>query len=277
MQERYVHWLLLSLSDQTFSFDLPFPVRNREGATFLPVDDVVWVLAPHLTGQRMQPNDPDQAYAVGEALAELHQGLAKVQPHVRPDFPEYNMYRRTLLHLRGTLPTVPGALGLQETPEGWHRLRRFMMLAKQFQVAPPVPDENLHWHIVHGDFFGANLLYNGERVSGVLDFKFARPDYRVREFAETLLRVANDFGPLFWGTARSFVEGYAQHVNLTRAEIELAPRFMVEFQVDQVLFYATAEPARAATALRIQEDISSWLEVEVLRLEAMMRGVFLGE
>lgn len=276
-QQRYEHWLMLALSSFDLSFELPRPIRNHQGATFFTTPEgEIWVLSPRLYGQQVQPNDPDHAYAVGAALAELHKVLALIQPLLRPDFMDYNPEERTLLHLRGRLPIETEALGLPNTPEGIHRLRRFLILAKQFQVPPPLNDQ-LHWHIIHGDFFGTNLLYNGERVTGVLDFKFARPDYRAREFAETLMRVANDLGPLFWGTARAFVEGYASMLSLTRAEIDVTPRFMVEYQVDRIMYYAYSQPQRAAEALRIQEDISAWLEIEQPRLLAMLRGVFLGE
>jgi homoserine kinase type II len=277
-QHRYQHWLLLALEPLGLSFNLPYPLRDRQGATFhVAPSGEVWVLTRRYSGQGMFPNDPDQAYAVGAALAELHGALETIQPFTRPDAPDYNLNQRTLLHLRDALPSDPAQIGLHNTPEGKHRMKRFLILARQFQQPPPAPDQYLHWHIVHGDFFGANLLYDGERVTGVLDFKFVRPDYRVREFAETLLRVANDLGPLFWGTARAFVEGYAEKLYLTRPEIELVPRFMVEYLVDQVLFYAGKQPQRAATALRIQEDISAWQEIEQSRLLAMLRGVFLGE
>jgi len=277
-QQRYEHWLLLALSDQKLPFAIPAPIRTRQGATFYqPPTGELWVLSPHLSGEGMIPNDPDQAYAAGEALAQLHHALGKIQPLVRPDFPDYNLNARTLLHLRGSLPSTPADLGLGDTPEGRHRLKRFLNLAGRFQTPPPEPNVIINWHIIHGDFFGANLRYDGEQVVGVLDWEFARPDYRAREFAETLLRVANDLGPLFWGTARSFVDGYAQHLSLTRAEIELLPRFIVEYQVDMVLFYGGTQPQSAARALRVQEDISAWLEVEQDRLLAMMRGQFLGE
>jgi Ser/Thr protein kinase RdoA (MazF antagonist) len=275
----YEHWVILGLQSAALSFELPIPIRTRHDATYYQAPDgEIWTLARKLEGEWMRPNDPDQAYAVGAALAELHRALASLPSLLRPDFQHYNLDQRTLVHLRQTLPTQTAQIGLGQTPESLYRLQRFLILAEQFKSPPPYPDGNgLHWHIVHGDFFGANVLYNGEAVSGVLDFKYARPDYRVREFAETLLRVTNDLGPLFWGTARSFVEGYASILKLTRPEIDLTPRFIVEYYVDRILYYAQHQPTRAANALRVQEDISAWLEVEQSRVLAMLRGVFLGE
>ena len=274
-QQRYLHWLVMALSQYDLSFTLPYPVRDHQGATIhRSGTGHSWVLAPQLSGQSIQPNDPDHAYATGLALADLHRALARIQPLLRPGHTDYTIDARTLPNLRRVLPQSPAEIGLNDTPEGRHRVQRFVLLAERFWQPPPPPDGHINWHIVHGDFFGANLRYDGTLVTGVMDFSAAHPDYRAREVAEVLMRVADDLGSLFWGTARAFVEGYSEILKLTAAEIELIPRFVVESQVDRVLFETGR---KAADALRAQEDISAWLEGESARLQAMMRGVFLGE
>jgi Ser/Thr protein kinase RdoA (MazF antagonist) len=278
-QQRYVHWILTSLRNLPLTFSLPFPVRSQRGGTFhMAANGDVWVLAPLLAGEKIQPNDPDHAYAVGAALSELHVALAQIQPITPPGWGDYTPQQRILPHLLGAMPAEPADLGLQDTPESQHRLKRFLRLAKTFLEEPPPPSWDIHWHVIHGDFFARNLLYDGEQITGVLDFKGAHPDYRAREVAQTLMTVASDLGALFWGIARSFLEGYIQYLRLTRAEIDMIPRFVVESQVDHILAYTqSGQRAHAARALRSQEEISAWLEVEQPRLLAMMRGVFLGE
>ena len=276
--QRYQHWLLNALEAHIRGFTVPTPVRNREGGSFYTAPNgATWVLAPRLSGQAMQPNDPDQAYEAGRALAEIHQAFQQIQPLPNPDFPDYDINRRILPSLRRALPDDPSKLGLQNTRESRYRLQRFIALVQSLEE-PPLPSNDIHWHIIHGDFSVSNLLYDGERVVGVLDFEAAHPDYRIREFAETLMRITNDLGPLFWGTARTFVEGYKEKLRLTRPEIDLLPRFIVERRVVQVLEYChSGQQVHAAQALRTQEEVSTWLESEQSRLLAMLRGIFLGE
>jgi len=258
-QQRYLHWLLMSLSQFDLSFKVPYPLRDDKGATIHNnATGQSWVLAPRLSGQTIISNDPDHAYATGLALADLHRALAKVQPLTRPGFTDYNIEARTLPNLRTVLPQHPTEVGVNDSPEGRHRLLRFTQLAERFWQSPPPPNNELRWHIVHGDFFGNNLLYDGTLVTGVLNFSTSHPDYRVREVAEVLMRAANDLGSLFWGTARAFVEGYAEIAKLTAAEIILMPRFIVESAVDRVLFYSGTDVIMASDALRAQEDISAW-------------------
>lgn len=278
-EQRYEHWLLMTLLGYELSFDLPYPVRNQQGATFHSVSDTtLWVLSPLLHGDEMKPNDPDQAYAAGAALGELHSVLADVQPLLRPNQLDYTPDSRVLPGLRGPLPTDPAKVGLQNTPESQHRLKRFIQTAEDLKQPPPAPTAELRWHIVHGGFFGSNLLYDGERVSGVLDFKNAHPDFRAREFAHALMNISTDLGSMFWAISRAFVEGYAEHLRLSRAEIALLPRFVVEQPVHEVMNYVrNNQPAHAANILRWQEEISAWLEVEETRFLAMLRGIMLGE
>jgi Ser/Thr protein kinase RdoA (MazF antagonist) len=277
---RYEHWVILGLIGRPspLSFGLPAPVRDQAGASFhRRGNDYIWMLAPRLPGQAIRPNEPDQAYAAGAALGELHRALADLPALERPDWGDYTLQARVLPQLRRPMPDYPYELGLQDTPEGNHRHRRFIQLAKSFLKPPPPPDESLIWQVVHGDFFGDNVLYNGDAVSGVLDFKQAHPDYRAREFAITLMRMTNDWTALFWGTARPFVEGYSQFLRLSRAEIALLPRFMVEYWSEKVMFYLGHHPAEAAQCLRRQEELSTWLEAEEARFRKMLLGVFWNE
>jgi homoserine kinase type II len=274
----YQHWLLLALAHFNLSFMIPTPLRDRKGATFHRCSTgEQWVIAPCLEGQAIVPNDLDNAYSMGAALAELHHALEQIPPMPRPDVSPYTLHNRVLPNLHKPMPHEPAQLGLSMSKESQHRLRRFVVQAKNYQESLPMPGQDLRWHITHGSFSGYNLRYNGERVVGVEDFSEAHPDYRALEFASALLWVASDLGPMFWGTARAFVEGYAAFVRLTRAEIDLIPRLIVAMQVDRVLSFVGASPQQATSALRAHEDISAWLESEQPRLEAMLRGVFLGE
>lgn len=275
---RYIHWVLKTLEGLPLSFKIAVPKRDARGATLhQPANGDSWSLMPYFVGDTIQPNDPDHAYAIGNGLGELHSMLSRLPPLPRPDYRGYDFRQRTLPNTLRKLPNQPDALGLSETPESVHRTRRFAKLAQAYQTQPPPPDQNIHWHLIHGDFFGASLIYDGDRLTSVQGFDFARPDYRAREFAETLMRVAADRGTLFWATARPFAEGYADYLVLSREEIDLIPEFIVAYQVDMVMTFAGYQPAEAAKALMFQEEISAWVEAEGERLLAMLRGVFLGE
>ncbi len=274
----YHHWLLVALSHARLSFRIPVPLRDKSGSTFYHhPNGEKWVIVPQFTGEPITPNDADSAYCMGAALGELHVALSQIHPMPHPHS-DYHLHHRILPNLHKPFPRSSFELGLSASKESKHRFRRFVTLAEMYRDALPMPHEqDLHWHIIHGAFYGHNLCYDGDCVVSVLEFGEAHPDYRALEFANALLWVANDLGTLFWGTARAFVEGYAGFARLTRAEIELIPRLMVASQVDKVLSFVGNNYEQATAALRTYEDISAWLESEQPRLSAMLRGVFLGE
>ena len=60
----------------------------------------------------------------------------------------------------------------------WHLHRARTRLA---QTMPPEPDGP--GQLIHGDFTSWNLRVQDGRLSGLLDFEFARPEHRLAEFA----------------------------------------------------------------------------------------------
>lgn len=57
----------------------------------------------------------------------------------------------------------------------WHREAAARRFAGVTSSAPMT--------VIHGDFTSRNLLFVGERLSGILDFEATHPDHRVAEFA----------------------------------------------------------------------------------------------
>lgn len=86
--------------------------------------------------------------------------------------------------------------------------------------------------MVHGDLMFANMLVDGERISGILDFEICSPDLRAMELAICLMRYVESEER--WPYAKPFLTGYSKHASLSRAEIEMIPelirlRYMVSF------------------------------------------------
>ena len=64
--------------------------------------------------------------------------------------------------------------------------------------------------VIHGDFTSRNLLFVGDRLSGILDFEATHPDYRVADFA------------LAWRARRDeVVLGYDEVTKLTEPDWQL--------------------------------------------------------
>lgn len=126
-----------------------------------------------------------------------------------------------LRHLEAVgFPHSPRVLGVDEDgcevltylegesgPEGWGKvvddagLTRFARLLRDYHdaVAGFRPDEGLKWStgesgsdevICHGDFGPWNVVWQGERPTGILDWDYARPGTRIHDVAYALEYVA---------------------------------------------------------------------------------------
>ncbi len=146
----------------------PTPVRSCDGEALRTLAGRPAALVTFLPGLWPHQPTPAQCAAVGEGLAQLHLAAA--------DFP----------HLR------PNALSVAE----WRTLFQ-ACLARRESVAPELADElerelfvlEATWPhaltrgIIHADLFPDNVLFEGERLSGMIDFYFACHDYLAYDLA----------------------------------------------------------------------------------------------
>ena len=78
--------------------------------------------------------------------------------------------------------------------------------------------------VIHGDYYGGNLLFAGDRIAGVVDYDRARWNPRVVELAEALIYFSSARqgplkhlvypGVLCWDTFTRFLRGYGRVLSL---------------------------------------------------------------
>ena len=79
--------------------------------------------------------------------------------------------------------------------------------------------------LIHADLHYDNVLCDGERVSGLLDFEFSVHDWRACELAVALSKYAGEPDALRIFT--EFAEGYAVHGSLNKVEIDCIPDLII--------------------------------------------------
>ena len=187
----------------------PTPVRGGDGATLGTLAGRPAAIVAFLPG--LWPRQPTaaQCAAVGTSLAKLHQAGA--------DFP----------HFRSN------ALSLA----GWRALLGDC-LARRGAVAPELADElegelallEARWPdgltpgIIHADLFPDNVLFDGERLSGIIDFYFACHDFLAYDLAICLNAWCFERDGSFNITkARRMLGAYRMQRTLSAAEIDALP------------------------------------------------------
>jgi len=221
---RYEHALLAHLAQLGLSFAVPAPIPTHSGVTLAEVDDGAGIalatLFRFIPGRHPDAGNRIQARACAEALGQLDEAFSRID--IRPPAGTLPAFG-DLYHVH---PAVPDPLAmLEELPLHREERAQLVVILQELLALIPGLYGSLPQQIVHRDFDGSNVLIEGARVTGVLDFEFAHPDLRAVDFAYALY----GFTVGTWGTEEgeeligACAAGYRDRVQLTPAEIEALP------------------------------------------------------
>jgi homoserine kinase type II len=217
---RFERDVLAQLTEARLPFALPTPLPTVDGAYFLDVDTeqgrALATLTPYIPGQPPDRDNLDQATAAGEALGRLTLAMARLDTSA-----EGVSWRSSgdLAHCHPLVPDPPAAFAELPLP---HKKRQ-QLISGYTWLIERIPDlyATLPQQLAHEDFDPGNVLMEGTRVTGVLDFEFCAHDLRVMD-----LTVALTWWPVRhygtgagWPIIAAFARGYARHVILTDDEI----------------------------------------------------------
>jgi homoserine kinase type II len=188
------------------------PLVANNGQSLLTLKDKPAQLAPRIVGEHPQHVTPVQAQAMGEQLAKLHLTLKK--------YP----LKRTNAH---------GATWWQKEAakarNGMSNIEQLILDTVLNDFEETIEDfDDLPQGLIHGDLFRDNTLFEGDKLSAILDFSEASKDYWLLDIAITMNDFCSDWPnvglnkPLF----DTFLLGYGQVRTLTDDEQEVLPTFL---------------------------------------------------
>jgi len=189
--------------------DCPQPVKNRSGEALGALAGRPAAIINFLEG--IWPRKPNAAHCagVGQALAKMH--LAG------RDFP---MSRANALSVSGWRPLFDQAASRAD--ELQHGLRQLM--SDELDHLEKTWPKNLPEGIIHADAFPDNVLFLGERLSGLIDFYFACNDILAYDIAICLNAWCFEADHSFNVTkARAFLNAYGRERKLSDAEQDALP------------------------------------------------------
>ncbi len=235
----------------------PQPVKTRNGETLGTLADRPAAIIDFLEG--VWPRKPNAAHCagVGQALAKMH--LAG------RDFP---MSRANALSVSGWRPLFDAAASrADELQPG---LRAFIEAELDYLEGGVWP-KNLPSGVIHADLFPDNVLFLGERVSGLIDFTFACNDMLAYDVAICLNAWCFESDCSFNVTkARAFLNAYGRERKLSEAEENALPllargaalRFLLTRLVDFLnvppgALVRPKDPLEYLRKLRFQQSVAS--------------------
>ena len=185
--------------------ECPAPEADRTGAFFSMLNGKPASLVTRVDGEPMLEPDSVHCAAVGAALGRLHRASAT--------------YRPRLTNRRG--------------PSWWRQAARAVrpflapeqnqLLAGEIKFLTGFAKVRMPRGAIHGDLFCDNVLFEGDRVSGIIDFGFAATDFLAYDFASTvndwcIVNDGADAGALIPDFVDALVGAYSDVRELTADE-----------------------------------------------------------
>jgi homoserine kinase type II len=187
----------------------PLPYRQHDDEVIGTLAGKPAVLTSFLQGRGVTQIEPVHLTDLGKELALMHrvvEDFVEIRPN---DFAPHKLtalYQKTAPHL-DTLQ-----VGLQEA------------LSKEMDAMQQWSSLKLASGVIHADLFPDNVFFEGEQLTGVIDFYFACTDYLAYDLAICLNAWCFEAeGALNQAKADALMLAYEQHRKLSVAEQENLP------------------------------------------------------
>ncbi len=221
--------LLERLQKQALPFAIPTPIANRHGQKLATIQQdgkvqkaVLWRYIP---GENADFDDPTQAFSAGKALGQLSAALRAITGDVASSALPNPSYQQVLDNAIGQ-PTFFAQWA--DAPIEAAKLKGVTGFIQEVQAQTPGWYASLPRQIIHNDFIPGNVLVEGSRVSGVVDFESHRYDLRIMDLVVSLCHWPYDFygSGDEWQIVDALGSGYAAHQGLQPEEIQNLPQLM---------------------------------------------------
>ena len=148
--------------------ECPAPIRDRTGTLFGTLNGKPASLVTRVDGAPVLAPDVPHCAAVGAALGRLHVASAT--------------YRARLTNRRGPAWCRQAARAVRPYVDPGQR----DLLAAELKFLTGFAKVRMPRGAIHGDLFCDNVLFVGDRVSGIIDFGFAATDFLAYDLAITV-------------------------------------------------------------------------------------------
>jgi homoserine kinase type II len=277
--------VLAGLEASGLPFAVPTPIPTISGERYTRLkdeqEDILVTLTSRIAGQAPQRTNLEQAAAAGEALGVLDLTLKQLETHLSENGTSWRSYG----DLEHCHPLVPDPYqGILELPLAddarWHLLERYQWLFRQV----PTLYASLPKQLSHEDYEPGNMLMEGNRVTGVLDFEFCSRDLRAMD-----LTVALSWWPVTafgtgneWPILLAFSRGYARQVKLSADEVAAIPT-LYQLRAFTSLIHRLGRYRQGLSSLEAVVDRAqaalereAWLATHEARLLDLLHGLLVG-
>lgn len=267
------HDLLARLALQELPFEVPAPLPAEGGDTLAVLESPdgprLAALFPRIPGEPAALDVPNARLA-GRALAQLDAALGRLDRPVRPP--------GTIRDVHPLVPDPVEALDELDLGDQYEGARR---LLEDVASAHDALAGSLPRQVVHGDFAFINVLVQGGKVTGMLDFEFAGPDIRAADLATALyITTVRADDARRWSVIEALTAGYRHSLPLDPLEVAAIPELMRRRSAFGLIHWIGRHRQGIAPRQEPLDRIARgamltrWLDLNAARVAATVAGGF---
>ncbi len=225
VQHALIGWL------RQAGFPAPILVPNVHGETFSVLDGQWYEVQGYIEGMPCDPDRPAHLEEAAVTLGRYHALVEGFAPAVLRD--QGDLYGPAFVC--ANLANLADVWQLDKDPDLVQVTRRLAAAADDLR-ARFAGHGSLPNLVIHGDYYAGNLLFDGDRIVGVVDYDKIRWQPRVVELAEALIYFASPRpghlqhlvypGVLQWEPFARFLQYYARVVVPGEDEVRSLPDYV---------------------------------------------------
>jgi homoserine kinase type II len=281
---RAQHALMARLRER--DFPAPAVAPTIHGETLHVAGDEFYEVHEYIEGEPYDHGRPAHLAEAAVTLGRYHTCVQGFAPRALRDLGELYtpaILKANLSKLSEAWSLQPPASDFQPPTSNLQQLEAHVAdLAARFAQAPALG--SLPHLVIHGDYYAGNLLFEGDRIAGVVDYDHARLQARVVELAEALIYFASPRpghlkhlvypGFLQWEPFTRFLRHYARVVTLEENEVRALPDYVrcIWLAISlQRLWEKGARPAWGTQALQEVLALGDWARANAQRMSESAR------
>lgn len=201
--------LMSWLEKRGFSVPAPHPLKDK--CLYHTLNGKPAILVPRFIGRSMDDPEAIHCKRVGRFVAEMHQSLESC--------PQTRKTPRNLEWMRDIESRLSRELSVSEIMLVTQSIDHYQQLLPELEQCPT--------GLIHADLFKDNVLFNGDEISGVIDFFHACNECLLFDLAV----IANDWASNDDGRydelkLNALIEGYQSVRRWEKSELTLWPHFL---------------------------------------------------
>jgi homoserine kinase type II len=216
------------LRAKKFPYKIPQWLTNKSGKTLSDFKDLKYLMYEYIPGNIIERHSDNQIKQVAKIISITHKAVLGFKPkNNKKTANAFSTYwQRNELN-----DHVPNA-------KKQNTLRSKILLKNEKYYRKLLDEfDNKYKHvkltkyIIHNDFNSHNILFQKNKISGLIDFDNCRLDFRVKDLAQYMIYGLNNYLGIDFRKIRMFIKEYKKYSSISDKELKCIPSILLNEQI----------------------------------------------